>query len=263
MLVKKVGQPLVVVSLLVVVIIGFDNVVDRARSSTEKVPSIAVTSPVSLNRSSMDGATRSPDSTFTRPDDVEPRAPSIEVRQPASGLGVVPGLTRATGVLERRSDDFYLNGREIDFGPERWLKSEVAPTDLDGDRSRESWLAEIVGLIGSRVVILGDVDDDDIDVFEVNDANLRPLFTEVAPWSEEWRAVNVDGSAAEKLDRGITADAASRIALARVPGIVISALIDVNDGHPYWELDVRSRDGSLFDIEIDAVTGEVVEIDLD
>ena len=65
----------------------------------------------------------------------------------------------------------------------------------------------------------------------------------------------------EVLATGITADDAIRLALAQVPGIAIDVEIDINDGRPYWEVDVRSLDGDLYDVEIDAQTGRIIEID--
>lgn len=195
--------------------------------------------------------------------DVAPKASLVTVDTRAVGPQVVPGLAKLEGNLSIRGDDFVISGRELDFGPDEWLASTDAPVDLDADGAVGSWWTELVGLVGRSVTVLGDVDDDDIDVFEINGVGLRPLYSSVAPWSDEWQGSGVDGAAAEKLEKGLSADEASRIALENVPGVVISARVDVNDDHPYWEMDVRSADGSLYDVEIDAVTGQVIEIDRD
>lgn len=195
--------------------------------------------------------------------DIEPEASLVTVGTTPVGPQIVPGLASLEGTLSIRGDDFVLSGREADFGPEEWLVATNAPADLDADGSIDSWWTELTGVVGRTVTVLGDVDDDDVDVFEIDGVSLRPLYSVVAPWSSDWKGSNIGGGAALKLKEGLTADEASKIALDNVPGVVISARVDVNDAHPYWELDVRSADGSLYDVEIDAVTGKVIEIDRD
>ncbi len=194
---------------------------------------------------------------------VAPSVPAVSVLRPEAEVGVVPGLANLEGQLQLRGEDFMIAKRELDFGPDGWLASTTSPDDLDGDEKIEALWSELSGMVGQKVTVLGDVDDDDVDVFEIEGVGLRPLYSSVAPWSDEWRGSDVAGRPGEKLKAGLTADQASRIALVEVPGVVIGAQVDVNDGHPYWELDVRARDGSLYDIEIDAVSGKVVEIDRD
>lgn len=180
--------------------------------------------------------------------------------------GVVPGLEISSGVLKLFGDDFYLNGRELDFGPDRWMLTTMAGADLDGDGSKESWWKEIDGLIGRDITVLGDVDDDDIDVFQVNGVSMRPLDGP-APWF----GGNSAGSGYEQdnddvplsSSTNINFDEAKRIALSQVPGAVIGAELDVDDDVVYWAIEVRSTTGSLFDIEINADTGRVIEVDRD
>lgn len=178
-----------------------------------------------------------------------------------AGRGVVPGLDEISGVLDYRGDDFRLDGREIDMGPDRWLTNTVASGDLDGDGTVETWWLELSGSIGRSVTVLGDVDDDDIDVYEINGLTVRPLYSEIAPWSDEWNAIDVPATIEEVLASGLTADDAVRLALEQVAGVAIDVQLDINDGRPYWEVDIRSLDGDLYDIEIDALTGRIVEID--
>lgn len=202
--------------------------------------------------------------TDTRPENrtVSPSGvAAVPVPTLQSGRGVVPGLHEVTGVLAFRGDDFQLDGRELDMGPDRWLTSTVASGDLDGNGNVESWWLELSGAIGRSVSVLGDVDDDDIDVYEIDGLSVRPLYSEIAPWSDEWNAVDVPAAIEEVLANGISADDAILLALEQVPGVATDVEIDINDGRPFWEVDVRSLDGDLYDIELDALTGRIIEID--
>ncbi|MEY3034748.1 MAG: family unassigned peptidase, partial [Actinomycetota bacterium] len=111
-----------------------------------------------------------------------------------AGRGVVPGLQETTGTVSYERDEFRLDGRELDMGPDRWLTSTEATGDLDGNGIVETWWMELSGTVGRSVTVFGDVDDDDIDVYEINGLSVRPLYTEVAPWSDGWNAVDVPAS---------------------------------------------------------------------
>lgn len=178
-----------------------------------------------------------------------------------AGRGVVPGLQEITGTIDYRGDDFRLDGRELDMGPNRWLTNTTASGDLDGNGVVETWWQELSGSVGRSLTVLGDVDDDDIDVYEIGGLSVRPLYSEIAPWSDEWNAIDVPAAIDEALATGISADDAIRLALEQVPGVATDVEIDINDGRPYWEVDVRSLDGDLYDVEIDALTGRIIEID--
>ncbi|MEN9301341.1 MAG: hypothetical protein RLZZ254_1122 [Actinomycetota bacterium] len=192
--------------------------------------------------------------------EVSPESPAVgAVRQ--RGYGVVPGLRVLSGIMSLRGEDLFVNDQELDFGPDSWIESNQATADLDGNGALQSLWREIRGLIGKRVDVLGEMDDGDFDVFEINGVALRPLYSLVAPWSSDWDVQEADGVVDSKMQGSISADEAMRIALDQIPGVVVGAHIDVNDGHPYWELDVRRSDGAMFDVEIDAVTGKVIEID--
>lgn len=196
---------------------------------------------------------------FTR--EVDSNSGAVHVPELVSGLGVVPGLIEVEGIVEWDEGEFHLDGRELDMGPESWLRRTLATGDLDGDARVDDWWSELVSLLGRTITVLGDVDDDDIDVFEINDLPLRPLYSEIAPWSDEWNGLDVPEEIREVLANGLSAEEAVQRALEQVSGVVTDIQIDINDGHPYWEIDVRSPSGEIYDVELDAMTGRIVEID--
>lgn len=208
-------------------------------------------------RPSLFAATRLAEDTTGGFDPILPRVPAVSLPDPDVLSSVVPGLEEIRGIVRQGDDDFYLGERVLEIGPRDWLESSLAPSDVDGDNRVSTWHAELTGLTGRRISLLGDVDDDDIEVFEVNGVNLRPLYSTVAPWSEGWivDASDLEAGARPRLD----VVSAARIALGRVPGVIIAVQIDVNMGRSYWEFDVRGRDGYLWDVEIDATDGRVVE----
>lgn len=230
---------------------------DSKRVEARELLDVTVVAPTTTVESAASPIDTRPENRTVSPSGVE----AVPVPTLQSGRGVVPGLDEITGVLQFRSDDFQLDGRELDMGPDRWLTNTVASGDLDGDGNVESWWLEMSGAVGRSVNVLGDVDDDDIDVYEIGGLSVRPLYSEIAPWSDEWNAVDVPATIEEVLATGITADDAVRLALEQVPGIATDVEIDINHGRPYWEVDVRSLDGDLYDIELDALTGRIIEID--
>jgi uncharacterized membrane protein YkoI len=192
-----------------------------------------------------------------------PSAQSVDVGTSSDAQAIVPGLATVKGTLEMRGDEFYLGNREVDLGPDEWIVTTSAPADLNGNGTVESVWSEVLGLLGRQVTLLGETDDGDIDVYEINGVILRPSYSSVAPWSGERTSRNTPGGLAGTLKNGITAEEATRIALQVVPGVVTRARVDIDDRRPYWELDVTGTDGFRYDIEIDAVSGKVVDIDRD
>ena len=174
-----------------------------------------------------------------------------------SSNSVVPGLAERSGVLRVVGDEFYMESREADFGPDRWMIATIAAGDLDRNGTTETWWKEVNGLVGRNVTVLGDVDDDDIDVFQINGVNVRP-FDRPAPWSDEWKNYNRNVA-----PPSINMDQAMQIALAQISGSVIAVELDADDGEVYWSLEVRGNDGLLYDIEIDANSGRVIDVDRD
>jgi uncharacterized membrane protein YkoI len=63
--------------------------------------------------------------------------------------------------------------------------------------------------------------------------------------------------------RRITIDQAMASALERVPGQVIKAELDYDDGMLVYEIDVRTREGYKYEVKIDANTGAILRVKLD
>lgn len=77
----------------------------------------------------------------------------------------------------------------------------------DGDGSVGTWWQEMSGLLGRSITVLGDVEDDDIDAYEVNGVAVRPLNSATPPWRD--------------------AEQVKAIALGQVPGIVTDARLEL------------------------------------
>ena len=192
------------------------------------------------------------------PTTVAPDMPPVAALSPP--VTVAMGLAERVGVLTLRGDEFMLDGVELDVGPDWWAASTSAGADLDGDGVIGTWFQEMNGLVGRSIKVLADVEDDDIDAFEVNGVLVRSLDSLTPPWSDgdddrDERSRDVVLPAG-----GLTGDAASAIALAQIPGIVTDARLDADDGRIIWDLEVRATDGVEYDVEIDAVTGVVLEM---
>ncbi|MEK4713977.1 PepSY domain-containing protein [Sporosarcina sp. FSL K6-1540] len=63
--------------------------------------------------------------------------------------------------------------------------------------------------------------------------------------------------------RRITINQAMAIALERVPGQVVKAELDYDDGMLVYEIDVRTAEGHKYEVKIDANTGAVLRVKLD
>lgn len=57
----------------------------------------------------------------------------------------------------------------------------------------------------------------------------------------------------------ITKEQARKIALKRVPGEIIEAEIEKEKGKLIWSFDIRKEDGTIWDVEIDAKNGKVLQ----
>ena len=56
---------------------------------------------------------------------------------------------------------------------------------------------------------------------------------------------------------------AKLIALARVPGKIMDAEFEKEHGRLQYAFDILGEDGKTYDVEIDAITGEVLQADVD
>lgn len=61
----------------------------------------------------------------------------------------------------------------------------------------------------------------------------------------------------------IGVDQAISIALADIPGKIIEAEIELENGVTVWEIEVLDESNQVFEFEIDANTGEILEKELD
>ena len=50
-----------------------------------------------------------------------------------------------------------------------------------------------------------------------------------------------------------------KAALAKHPGDVISLEAEIENGKPIYEFDIKGKDGKEWEVEVDAVTGKIVE----
>ncbi|QTD42559.1 PepSY domain-containing protein [Sporosarcina sp. Te-1] len=63
--------------------------------------------------------------------------------------------------------------------------------------------------------------------------------------------------------RNISFDQAITIAKTRVPGEVVKAELDYDDGVLLYEIDIRTDEGLKYEIKVDAVTGQITKLKLD
>ncbi len=61
----------------------------------------------------------------------------------------------------------------------------------------------------------------------------------------------------------LSIDDARKIALERVPGSVIDEELEKENGRLQYSFDIRNAEGKVFDVEISAVTGEVLQAEED
>ncbi|MFS0576304.1 PepSY domain-containing protein [Sporosarcina sp. 179-K 3D1 HS] len=63
--------------------------------------------------------------------------------------------------------------------------------------------------------------------------------------------------------RRISLEQAVSIALQRVPGNVVKAELDNDDGHLVYEIDIRTANGLKYEVKVDANTGQIIRVKLD
>jgi hypothetical protein len=172
--------------------------------------------------------------TPTTPPGTEPESESVQ------------GLEQLVGELRpgNESDDWYVAGVEVDFGPEAWLFSDPVVGDFDRDGVTEPVLAELRDLDGAEVTlgVRYEPDDqrDDADVFTVNGVPYRDA-TGDTPWQTDIAAM---------VDHVTVATTAAH---AVGPGSrVVEVEWSTEDGWDGWEVDVVSGDGAEYDVFLDA-----------
>ncbi|MGN7388148.1 PepSY domain-containing protein [Sporosarcina sp. SAFN-015] len=63
--------------------------------------------------------------------------------------------------------------------------------------------------------------------------------------------------------RKISMEQAIDIALQRVPGEVVKAELEFDDGTLLYEVEIRTSQGVKYEVKVDAVTGQVMRVKLD
>ena len=64
-------------------------------------------------------------------------------------------------------------------------------------------------------------------------------------------------------ETSITMKKAVEIALATIPGVAKEAEFEVENGKSIWEIEVVNADKQVYELEIDATSGEVLKQELD
>ncbi len=207
----------------------------------------------------------------TTSDDATDRATDGSTDAPASRQ--VEGLDEVRGVLTRDDDDdnddndrddrdddghdgrdddddFEVAGVDLELGPEGWLLSAGPVADFDGDGTTAPVLAELEGLLGQEVVVLGRFDDDgdDIEVYEIQGLTFRDSAGGPAPWQsgDEADALTQDQIVEAALD-AVGAD--SRL----------DSVDREDDGGATWEVEVYDAQGREQRVLLDAA-GAVLDI---
>lgn len=63
--------------------------------------------------------------------------------------------------------------------------------------------------------------------------------------------------------RRISMMQATEIALQQVPGEVVKAELEFDDGVLQYEIEIRTSEGIKYEVKVDAVTGEILRVKLD
>ncbi|CAM3142677.1 PepSY domain-containing protein [Filibacter tadaridae] len=73
-------------------------------------------------------------------------------------------------------------------------------------------------------------------------------------WENHWQNPNY---------RRISIEQAMAIATEQVPGQVVKAELDYDDGVLLYEIDIRTSQGVKYEVKIHAATGEILRVKLD
>lgn len=76
-------------------------------------------------------------------------------------------------------------------------------------------------------------------------------------------STNSDGTAGSTSEDYISQEEAVEIALAEVEGTLESVELDDDDGRAVYEVEINTGSGDDAEFDIDAVTGEILEMDMD
>jgi uncharacterized membrane protein YkoI len=90
----------------------------------------------------------------------------------------------------------------------------------------------------------------------------KVLRTEKDSWDDDDYDDHYDDNVIVTDGKFITKEAAVEIALKQAKGKVTSVELDEDDGRVHYEIEIR-KGNVEYDLEIDAITGKVLEIDVD
>jgi hypothetical protein len=142
-------------------------------------------------------------------------------------------------------DDLEINGVDLDFGPDDWVRTAEATADFDGDGTTAALRDELAGLVDQEVTLLVrfDEDGDDADVYVIGEHTYRDVSAP-APW----------------LPAGSADDESLRTAAAAAvgDGAEVLELDPEDDGDAAWEAKVRAADGTEHEVRLDA-EGAVID----
>lgn len=96
----------------------------------------------------------------------------------------------------------------------------------------------------------------------ISDAQTKPEKTEKPTVQEK----DDDGedekvSPEERKRVKITAEQARQTALAKVSGTIVEEELEKENGRIVYSIEIRDKDKKVFDVEVDAETGEVVNVE--
>lgn len=63
--------------------------------------------------------------------------------------------------------------------------------------------------------------------------------------------------------RRLSMDQAITIAVGRVPGEVVKAELEYENGALVYEIEIRTAQGVKYEVDVDAVSGEILKVKLD
>ncbi len=95
-----------------------------------------------------------------------------------------PALTTLNGTLTKDGEEYAVGGTEVGFGPVWYITAVDASADYDGDDTVETIGAELDGLVGTTVTLVGEAGRcGDVDAFTINDRPYRATTSGPPPWA--------------------------------------------------------------------------------
>jgi uncharacterized membrane protein YkoI len=168
----------------------------------------------------------------------------------AGAAGISAAVTGGDGDADPRPT---LAREEAEAAAVEEVPGSVVGVESDDEGGRAVWSVEVEGEDGRRHevdvddsgAVVGRDTDDDGDDDGRDDRDDR------------------DDEVVDPAEATVTQADAEAAALAEVPGTVSRSHLEREDGRLEWDVDVDGEDGRRHDVQIDAETGEVLELDTD